>query len=187
MRSGGRSPVRADRRGRGAGQWVVERRPMTYRIPPSLFRYVLFAAVVTFVLAVAATWAISGSDTTAVTVGAVLFVVLVVIVVRIRRLGTVITAVGIIRRGFVGDARHAWSDVHELEVIDRQSVNIMYGFQVTSRFVVTVTVGPRRSRKTLLFLDERARGPARFQDDLNTVGAMWERGRGGDLQPRPGG
>jgi hypothetical protein len=101
------------------------------------------------------------------------------VVGRILRLGTVVTTEGVIRRGFLADRHHAWSDIHEFALIDREVVHVAYGFQVSSRYVVTVAVGPQRRRKTLLFLDERGFSSVdRFHDELNTVAASWDQRRG---------
>jgi hypothetical protein len=150
---------------------------VTYRIPSSLFRYVIFAAVITLLAVVGGTWATVGLDGTLAGVGAVALVLIGIVVLRICRLGTVVTVDGITRLGFFGDTYHPWSQVHGLEVVDRQVVHLAYGFQVSSRFVVTAALGPRRSHKTLVFLDERAVGLARLQEELNTVAALWEQGR----------
>ncbi|MEV1077428.1 hypothetical protein AB0I98_04105 [Streptomyces sp. NPDC050211] len=63
-------------------------------------------------------------------------------------------------------------------MFDRQVVHVAYGFQVTSRYVVSVVVGQRRRRKTLLFLDERGFTSAdRFRAELDTVAALWDQQR----------
>ncbi|MEV1069362.1 PH domain-containing protein [Streptomyces sp. NPDC050263] len=117
-----------------------------------------------------------GSTTAAVTIAGL--AVILIVVVRILRMGTVVTMDGVTRRGMLTDRHHPWPDIHELELLDREVVHVAYGFQVTSRYVVTVVVGRQRRRKTLLFLDERGFATAaRFRAELDVVGALWDQRR----------
>ncbi|WP_328353978.1 PH domain-containing protein [Streptomyces sp. NBC_00457] len=143
-----------------------------------MIRYTIFAAAVTSGAIYLVPWGMGlpSSTRTGITVAGL--VAILIVVVRILRLGTVVAADGVTRRGFLADRHHPWSDIHELEVIDRQVVHVAYGFQVTSRFVVRVAVGQRRRRKTLLFLDERGfTGADRFRAELDTVAALWDQQR----------
>lgn len=152
--------------------------PRKYRIPNSMIRYTIFAAAVISGTIYAIPWGLGlpGSTSALITLASV--AAILIIVVRILRLGTVVSADGVTRRGILGDRHHPWSDVHELEVIDRKVVHMAYGFQVSSRYVVTVAVGQRRRRKTLLFLDERGFATAgQFRAELDTVAALWDQRR----------
>ncbi|MGW2051410.1 hypothetical protein ACWCPF_40620 [Streptomyces sp. NPDC001858] len=157
--------------------------PRKYRIPPSLIRYTIFAAVVFFGVMFAIPWSIGLPGSTTALLALAALAVILIVVVRILRLGTVVSAEGVTRRGFLTDRHHPWADVHAFELVDRQVVHMAYGFQVSSRFVVTVAVGQRRRRKTLLFLDERGFTTAgQFRAELDTVAAMWDQGRGAKHQ-----
>lgn len=93
-------------------------------------------------------------------------------------MGTVVTADGITRRGFLAHRHHPWSDVHEFEVTDRKVIHVASGIQVSSRFVVTVAIGAQRRRRVLRFLDERGfPNLDSFQHELNAVAALWEERR----------
>ncbi len=153
--------------------------PARYRIPKGVFRYTIFAGVATAVVVGLMPWGLglTGWPLTTVTVASL--AIIAVVVLRIWRMGTVVTTDGVIRRGFLGDRHHAWHDVHAFELTDREVVHTAYGFQVSSRFVVSVSVGPHRRRKTLLFLDERAfTSFERFLAEVDAIAALWDRRRG---------
>lgn len=152
--------------------------PRRYRIPKSLTMYTLLAAAVNGPLVYGLPLGIGLAESTATMVSLVWLAVIVLVVVRILRMGTVVTADGVTRRGFLAHRHHPWSDVHEFELTDRKVVNTVSGIQVSSRYVVTVAIGPRRRRRVLRFLDERAfAGVGQFRHELNIVAALWEKRR----------
>jgi PH (Pleckstrin Homology) domain-containing protein len=106
--------------------------------------------------------------------------VVAVVGLRVARMGTVVTADGVTRRGFLGDRRHRWSDIAELALHDNKGVTTVAGIPVTSRFVVTVHDPRHRRPRTLVFLDERAfAGVAPFLGELTEIGQLWESRRHG--------
>ncbi|WP_030174323.1 hypothetical protein [Spirillospora albida] len=140
--------------------------------------YTLMAASVNGVLAYGLPLGIGLAESTATMVTVAWLAVIALVVVRILRVGTVVAEDGITRQGFLVRRHHLWSDVHEFELTDRKVVNTAYGIQVGSRYVVTVSIGPQRRRRILVFLDERAfAGLDRFQHELNAVAALWEQRR----------
>ncbi|MEU3615321.1 hypothetical protein ABZ725_23775 [Streptomyces sp. NPDC006872] len=144
-----------------------------------MIRYTIFAAVVFLGIMSAIPWGIGLPGSTTALLALAGLAVILIVVVRILRLGTVVSADGVTRRGFLTDRQHPWADVHALELVDREVVHMAYGFQVSSRYVVTVAIGQQHRRKTLLFLDERGFTTAgQFRAELDTVAALWDQGRG---------
>jgi hypothetical protein len=146
------------------------RLPVRYRIPASMVRYAIFTALVVLVpvcLAVIGTGLPTWAE--AVIVGGTV-ALLAAVILRLLRLGTVISADGVTRRGFLGDRRYGWSDIEDVELRDNRVAHAVGPFIVTPRFLVVITERGRRGRKTLLFLDERAFTSLRsFETDLNEV------------------
>ncbi|MDX3714705.1 hypothetical protein PV733_38420 [Streptomyces europaeiscabiei] len=101
--------------------------PRKYRIPTSMIWYTIFAAAVFsgMLYLFVRDMGLSGSTMTGITIAGP--AIILIVVVRILRLGTVVAADGVTRRGFLVDRHHPWSDVYEFEVVDRQVVNVAYG------------------------------------------------------------
>ncbi|BCB75413.1 hypothetical protein GCM10022251_77760 [Phytohabitans flavus] len=158
--------------------------PVSYRIPRELMRYAVMVAVLTTAILGGALWA------TLVAAEILLVAVLVAaaawifILVQCRSIGTTVTKGGIVRNGFFGDQQIAWPDITELAIKDRSAGLRVYGFQVASRYIVTISIRDRQ-RKLLLFLDERAFGHDvhAFTTELTAIGALWEQHRQPDAAP----
>ncbi|MBX7266580.1 hypothetical protein KIF24_11385 [Micromonospora sp. Llam7] len=157
----------------------MHRLPVTYDIPRDLMRYAVMAAVVTTATLGGVLWA------TFVAGEVLLVAVLVVaagwafILVRCRSLGTTVTRDGITRNRFVGAQHLAWQDITDLAIQDRHAAVGAYGFQVASRYLVTVSTHHRQRKLLLLFLDERAfsHDVHAFVAELSAIGALWEQHR----------
>ena len=104
---------------------------MAYRIPPSMIRYLILTAVV-FLLplglvpgtglpnwleaAIVLTWPAG----------------LAAVVLRVTRMGTLVTADGITRRGFLGDRHYRWPDIRDFHLHDNGSVTWSNAVTVTN-------------------------------------------------------
>ncbi|MFY1671661.1 PH domain-containing protein [Plantactinospora sp. WMMB334] len=104
---------------------------------------------------------------------------------RVGRMGTVVGADGIVRRGFLGDRRYGWSEIRDFHLHDNRGVTRIGPFAVTSRFVVAVYDHQHRRRWTLFFLDERAfPGERGFLEELEEIVQLWQQRRGTSRAPR---
>ncbi|MFY1693336.1 PH domain-containing protein [Plantactinospora sp. WMMB782] len=157
--------------------------PATYRMPKDMIGY--FVVLTVFVM-LPVGFAALGTGLPGWLSALILFGTLGLLLgvgLRVSRMGTVVEADGMIRRGFLGDRRYAWSDIRDFYLHDNRGVTRVGPFDVTSRYVVAVYDHQhQRRRRTLFFLDERAfPGPERFLVELQEIIQLWEQRRG---QPR---
>ncbi|MGX7674678.1 PH domain-containing protein [Plantactinospora sp. DSM 117369] len=157
--------------------------PATYRMPRDMIGYFV---VLTVVVMLPVGYAALGTGLPG-WLSAVILLgtlgLLLGVALRVSRMGTVVSADGILRRGFLGDRRYAWSEIHDFYLHDNRGVTRVGPFDVTSRYVVAVyDHQQQRRRKTLFFLDERAfSGADRFLAELQEIIQFWQQHRG---QPR---
>jgi hypothetical protein len=107
-----------------------------------------------------------------------------VIVLRVRRMGSVVSGDGLLRRGFLGNRQFRWSDISDIHLHDNNVAIKAVGMQVTSRYVVVIRDHHRSRRWTIFFFDERAFPNSNaFQAEYNAVVQLWHHHRSPGATP----
>ena len=106
------------------------------------------------------------------------------IVLRLRRMGSVVADDGLTRRGFLGDRQFRWSDISDIHLHDNNIAVKAVGMQVTSRYVVVVRDHHRSRRWTIFFFDERAFPNSNaFHAEYDAVLQLWHHHRSPGATP----